>query len=38
MKRDIEDFMEYRWLNDKNQAVSTQEDMDLISQLPLDIH
>lgn len=33
----IEDFFDYRWVNDRNQAISTQDDIDLISQLPLEI-
>jgi len=37
IKEKIEDFMEYRWLNDKNQAVSDDKDRELISQLPLEI-
>lgn len=37
MKCKIEDYMEYRWQNDKNLAISTQEDVDLITQLPHEI-
>jgi hypothetical protein len=38
LKVKIEDFMEYRWLNDKNQAVSKDSDVKLIEQLPLEVH
>lgn len=34
MKICIEDYMEYRWKNDKNQAISSEEDLSLLSQLP----
>lgn len=34
LKISIEDYMEYRWKNDKNQAISSEEDMSLLSQLP----
>ena len=35
MKLKIEDYMDYRWSNDRNLAISTDEDKALISQLPL---
>ena len=38
LKVKIEDFMEYRWLNDKNQAMVEQKDIDLLEQLPLEVH
>jgi hypothetical protein len=34
MKDKIEKYFDYRWMNDKNQAVSTEEDQKLIEQLP----
>jgi len=37
MKLKIEDYMDYRWSNDRNLAISTDEDKALISQLPLEI-
>lgn len=33
-KDKIEKYFDYRWINDKNQAVSTEEDQQLIEQLP----
>lgn len=37
MKVRIEDFMEYRWSNNKNNAVTTDEDKAIMDQLPLEI-
>ena len=34
MKDRIEKYFAYKWVNDKNQAVSTEEDTKLIHQLP----
>ena len=30
----IEQYFKHRWANDKNQCMSTQEDLDLLDQLP----
>jgi len=37
MKVKIEDFMEYRWSNNKNNAVTTDDDKAIMGQLPLEI-
>ena len=34
LKLKIEEYFDYRWINDKNQAVSTDEDQKLLDQLP----
>ena len=34
MKDQIEKYFDYRWVNDKNQAVSNESDQQLIEQLP----
>uniref|UniRef100_A0A7S3FW38 Cyclic nucleotide-binding domain-containing protein n=1 Tax=Strombidium rassoulzadegani TaxID=1082188 RepID=A0A7S3FW38_9SPIT len=34
LKLKIEEYFDYRWINDKNQAVSTEEDIKLLNQLP----
>ena len=37
LKVKIEEFMEYRWLNDKNQAMQDGDDIALLEQLPVDV-
>jgi len=34
LKLKIEEYFDYRWINDKNKAVSTDEDQKLLDQLP----
>lgn len=37
LKQKIEEYFDYRWINDKNQAVSNEEDIKLLEQLPTDV-
>ena len=37
LKLKIESYFDYRWTNDKNQAVSTEEDIKLLEQLPYQV-
>lgn len=37
MKERIEDYFDYRWANDHNQAISEPEDYALLEQLPSEI-
>jgi len=32
--KELEDYFNYRWSSNKNNAVSTQQDIDLLEQLP----
>jgi len=34
LKQKIEEYFDYRWVNDRNQAVSTEEDLKLFQELP----
>ena len=36
-KLKVEEYFDYRWRNDKNLAVSTDEDKDMFKELPLDV-
>lgn len=37
LKERIEEFFDYKWQNDKNQAFQEKQDMDLLDQLPYDV-
>jgi len=37
LKLKIEEYFDYRWINDKNQAVSCETDIKLLEQLPTDV-
>jgi hypothetical protein len=37
MKNNMEEFFDHRWRNDKNQSISTDQDRDLVEQLPIEI-
>ena len=37
IKDDFETFFAYYWKNNKNQAITTDKDMDLLDQLPNDV-
>jgi hypothetical protein len=37
MKERIEEYFDYRWENDHNQAISEPEDVALLEQLPSEI-
>ena len=37
LKRGIEIYFDYRWNNDRNLAVSTEEDYDLFKELPIEV-
>lgn len=37
LKEEIEKYFDYRWANNKNWAVETEEDLELLGQLPEDI-
>lgn len=33
----FEDYFEYKWTNDRNQAISDEEDVSILNQLPTDV-
>lgn len=35
--KDIEDYFEYKWQNDKNQAICTNGDIAIMNQMPIDV-
>lgn len=37
LKERIEEYFDYKWENDKNQAFKEKQDMDMFSQLPADV-
>ena len=35
--KDIENYFEYRWQNDKNQAIRLEEDVEILNQMPINV-
>jgi len=37
IQNQVENYFEYRWAHNKNNAVSCQQDIDLLEQLPIEV-
>ena len=37
LKIEIEEFFDYKWINDKNQSFEVEEDTKILEQLPTDV-